>query len=366
MEFNGVAFGVTGLVAGLTLVPVFLYAAAAGGVVGLVFLGAGGVGAGRRMDFNGVAVGVAGLAAGFAFVPVFLYAAAAGRVVRPMFFGTGGVTNGREDFQGIALGVAGCAADVTLVPFVLDAAVARGVIRFVFLRTGGVEAHGAIFAGAGIRCGVTLGVAGSVADGAGIVASDITAVLSVPVGCMEDGAGGMGVRHGAGRGVDGAVAVCIAGQVADGAAVVAGLAAAGAGGVVGRIQGIAGGVAVQGGEIDNGPVCVHHMTAGFAVVILCGVGAGAGRSIGVADDMALPADADAAAAAVTGADEHCAVAVYVAGCAADGAEIVVVGIAAGYIVPVGCVEFGAGGVGVHSAGCGSCDASAGQKTDQEG
>ena len=366
MEFNGVAFGVAGLVAGLTLVPFVLEAAATGGVIRLVFLGAGGVGAGGRMDFNGVAVGVAGLAAGFAFVPVFLYAAAAGRVVRLMFFGTGGVTNGREDFPGIALGVAGCAADVTFVPLFLDAAAAGGVIRFVFLGAGGVEAHGAIFAGAGIRCGVTLGVAGSVADGAGIVASDITAVLSVPVGCMEDGAGGMGVRHGAGRGVDGAVAVCIAGQVADGAAVVAGLAAAGAGGVVGRIQGIAGGVVVQGGEIDNGPVCVHHMTAGFAVVILCGVGAGAGRSIGVADDMALPADADAAAAAVTGADEHCAVAVSVAGCAADGAEIVVIGIAAGLTVPVGCVEFGAGGVGVHSAGCGSCDASAGQKTDQEG
>ena len=276
------------------------------------------------------------------------------------------MTNGREDFQGIAIGVAGLVAGLTLVPFVLDAAVARGVIRFVFLRTGGVEAHGAIFAGADIRCGVTLGVAGSVADGAGIVASDITAVLSVPVGCMEDGAGGMGVRHGAGRGVDGAVAVCIAGQVADGAAVVAGLAAAGAGGVVGRIQGTAGGVAVQGGEIDNGSVCVHHMTAGFAVVILCGVGAGAGRYIGIVDDMALPADADAAAAAVIGADERCAVAVSVAGCAADGAEIVVIGIAAGYIVPVGCVEFGAGGVGVRSAGCGSCDTSAGQKTDQEG
>ena len=270
------------------------------------------------------------------------------------------------EFNGVAFGVAGLVAGLAFVPFVLEAAATGGVIRFVFLGAGGVEAHGAISAGAGIRCGVTLGVAGSVADGAGIVASDITAVLSVPVGRMEDGAGGMGVRHGAGRGVDGAVAVCIAGQVADGAAVVAGLAAAGAGGVVGRIQGIAGGVAVQGGEIDNGPVCVHHMTAGFAVVILCGVGAGAGRCIGIADDMALPADADAAAAAVTGADEHCAVAVFVAGCAADGAEIVVVGIAAGYIVPVGFVEDGAGGVGVRSAGCGRCDTSAGQKTDQEG
>ena len=108
------------------------------------------------------------------------------------------------------------------------------------------------------------------------------------------------------------------------------------------------------------------MMAGFAVVILCRVGAGAGRSIGIADDMALPADADAAAAAVIGADEYCAVAVFIAGIAADGAEIVVVGIAAGLTVPVGCMELGAGGVGVRSAGCGSCDASAGQKTDQEG
>ena len=323
-------------------------------------MGAGGGGA-----VDGVSVSIARLAAGLALVPVVLEAAAASGVIRFVLFGAGVVgADRREDFQGIAIGIARRTADVAFVPFFLDAATARGVVGCALLGAGGV-AHGAVVAGADIQCGVTIGVARRAADGAGIVAADVAAVLTVPVGWLEDRAGGMGVRLGAGGGVDGAVSVCIARQVADGAAVVVVLAAAGAGSVVGRILGAAGGVAVQGGEIDNGPVFIHHMTAGFAVVILRGVGAGAGRSIGVADDMALPADGTAAAAAVIGADEHCVVAVFVAGIAADGADIVVVGIAAGLTVPVGCMELGAGGVGVRSAGCGSCDASARQQADEE-